>query len=63
MLQLRHVYRRADNSRPVCPSLSAHESESMLRTCLQREASKRHVGEAHSVQITVILLLQRLSCY
>jgi hypothetical protein len=54
-----------------CPSLSAHESESMLRTLsrLQRETrererqtSKRHVGEAHSVLTTAILLPQRLSC-
>jgi hypothetical protein len=56
-----------------CPSLSAQESESMLRTYLvcrekrererERETSKRHVGEAHSVLITAILLPQRLSCY
>jgi hypothetical protein len=56
-----------------CPSLSAHDSESMLRTYLvcgdkqereeEREASKRHVGEAHSVLTTAILLPQRLSCY
>jgi hypothetical protein len=41
-----------------CPSLSEHESESMLRNLsrLQRETSKRHVGEAHSVLITAILL-------
>jgi hypothetical protein len=56
-----------------CPSLSAHDSESVLRTYLvcrekqergrERETSKRHVGEAHSVLATVILLPQRLSCY
>jgi hypothetical protein len=48
-----------------CPSLPAHESESMLRTLsrLQRETSRRYVGEAHSLLITAILLPQRLSCY
>jgi hypothetical protein len=54
-----------------CPSLSAYESESMLRTYLacrekrerERETSKRHVGKAHSVLITANLLPQRLSCY
>jgi hypothetical protein len=49
-----------------CPSLSAHESESMLRTYhvwRERETSKQHVGESHSVLITAILLPQRLSCY
>jgi hypothetical protein len=58
-----------------CPSLSAHESDSMLRTYLdsrekqervrerERETSKRHVGKAHSVLIIAILLAQRLSCY
>jgi hypothetical protein len=58
-----------------CPSLSAHESEFMLRTFLvcrkkqdrkrerERETSKRHVGEAHSVIITAILLSQHVSCY
>jgi hypothetical protein len=43
----------------------------MLRTYLvcrekkerERETSKRHVGETHSVLITAILLFQRLSCY
>jgi hypothetical protein len=55
------------------PSLSAHESESMLRTylvCRERErerereraTSKRHVGVADSV-LTEILIPQRLSCY
>jgi hypothetical protein len=29
----------------------------------ERETSKSHVGEAHSVLITAILLPQRLSCY
>jgi hypothetical protein len=54
-----------------CPSVSAHEIESMLRTYLvcrgkkekEREKSKRHVGEEHSVLTTAILLSQRLSCY
>jgi hypothetical protein len=52
-----------------CPSLSEHESESMLRTYLvcgekqEREMGKRNVGEAHSVLITAIRLPQRLSCY
>jgi hypothetical protein len=55
-----------------CPSLLTYESESMLRTYVvcrekqQRErekTSKRHVGEAHSVLTTAILLPQRLSCY
>jgi hypothetical protein len=47
-----------------CTSLSAHESESMLRTYLvRRETSKRLVGEAQSVLTTAILLPQRLSCY
>jgi hypothetical protein len=55
----------------LCPSLLAHESESMLRTYLvcrekqerERETSKRHVGEAHSVLTTVILLSKGLNCY
>jgi hypothetical protein len=56
-----------------CPSLSAHESESMLRTYLvcrekqererERETSNLHVGEAHSILTAAILLPQRLSCY
>jgi hypothetical protein len=57
-----------------CPSLSAHESESMLRTYLvfrekqerererERETTKRHAGEAHSALTTAILLPQCLSC-
>jgi hypothetical protein len=58
------------------PSLSAHGSESTLRTSLvcrkkqggggerEREReSKLHVGEAHCVLITAILLTQLLSCY
>jgi hypothetical protein len=48
-----------------CPSLSEHESESMLRThlvcSLHRETNKRHVGEARSVLTAAILLPQRLS--
>jgi hypothetical protein len=46
------------------PSLSAHESESMLRTylvCRVRQANGK--WEKHSVLITAILLPQRLSCY
>jgi hypothetical protein len=56
-----------------CPALSAHESESMLRTylvCREKqeregggETSKRHVGKAHSVLIAAILLPQCLSSY
>jgi hypothetical protein len=56
-----------------CPSLSAHYSESMLRIYLickekqererEREISKRHVGEAHSLLTTVIILPQRQRCY
>jgi hypothetical protein len=53
------------------PLIFSHESESMLRTYLvcreilerERETSKRHVGEAHSVLTAAILLPQRLSCY
>jgi hypothetical protein len=60
----RAVYRRADNSRPVSFTVSAWEwvyATNLSR--LQRETSKRHVGEAHSVQTIAILLPQRLSCY
>jgi hypothetical protein len=59
-----------------CPSLSAHASlwydtdltrlqkETTEReTERERETSKRHVGDAHSVLTTTILLPQRLSCY
>jgi hypothetical protein len=62
-------YRRADNL--GCHSLLTHESESMLRTYLvcrekqerEKETRKPHVGDAHIVLITAILLPQRLSCY
>jgi hypothetical protein len=63
----------------LCPSLSAHESASLLQwvyatnlsrlqretreTESERETSKRPVGEADSVLITAILLPQHLSCY
>jgi hypothetical protein len=73
----RNCERRSDDpiGTPIVPgrraSLSAHESESMLGTYLvcrekqekERETSKRHAGEAHSVLKTAILLPQRLSCY
>jgi hypothetical protein len=40
------------------PSLSAHENGPMIRTYLvcrerERETSKRHVGEAHSVLLPI----------
>jgi hypothetical protein len=57
-------YRRADNSRPLSFTVSAEErvyATNLSR--LQKETSKRHVGEAHSVLITAVLLPQRLSCY
>jgi hypothetical protein len=40
-----------------------YELTRLQRETKERESSKRHVGEAHSVLITAILLLQRLSCY
>jgi hypothetical protein len=52
-------YRRADKSRPVSFTVSPWER---VLSRLQRETSKWHVGEAHSVLITAILLPQRLSC-
>jgi hypothetical protein len=58
------VYRRADNARPVSFTGSAWEwvyATDLSR--LQRETSKRHVEEAHSVLTIAILLPQRLSCY
>jgi hypothetical protein len=58
------TYRLADNSRPLSFTVSAWEwvyATNLSR--LQRDTSKRHVGEAHSVLITAILLPQRLSCY
>jgi hypothetical protein len=57
-------YRRVDNSRPVFCTVSAWEwiyATNLPR--LQRETSKMHVREAHSVLTTAILLPQRLSCY
>jgi hypothetical protein len=57
-------YKRADTSRPVSFTVSAWEwvyATNLSR--LQRETSKRHVGEEQSVLITAILLPQRLSCY
>jgi hypothetical protein len=57
-------YRRADNSWPVSFTVSAWEwvyATNISR--LQRETSKRHVGEAYSVLTTAILLPQHLSCY
>jgi hypothetical protein len=58
------LYRRADNSGPVSFTVSAWEwvyATNLSR--LQRETSKRHVGEAHSALTTVIQFPQRLSCY
>jgi hypothetical protein len=58
------VHRRADNSLPVSFTVSAWEwvyATNLSR--LQRETSKRYVGEAHRVLITAILLPQRLSSY
>jgi hypothetical protein len=63
------IYRRADNFRPVSFTVSAWEwvyatnlsrlqGETRERE-RERWTSKRHVGEAHSVLITVILLPQR----
>jgi hypothetical protein len=65
------TYRRADNSRPlsftVCAwawvyvtNLSRLQRETRER---ERETSKRHVGEAHSVLETAIQLPERPSCY
>jgi hypothetical protein len=56
--------RRASNFQPVSFTVSAWEwvyATNLSR--LQRETSKRHVGEAHSVLTTAILLPQRPSCY
>jgi hypothetical protein len=50
-----------------CPSLSAHESESMLRTYLvcrgKQERQANGTWEKHSLLTAAILLPQRLSCY
>jgi hypothetical protein len=57
-------YRRSDNFRPVSITVSAWEwvyATNLSR--LQGKTSKRHVGEAHSVPTTAILLPQCLSCY
>jgi hypothetical protein len=66
-----HDYRRADNFRPVSFTVSAWEwvyirNLSRLqreRRERERETSKWHVGETHSVLITAILLPQCLRCY
>jgi hypothetical protein len=62
------VYRRTDNSRPVSFTVSAWEwvystNLSRLQRERERETCKLHVGEAHNVLITAILLPQRLSYY
>jgi hypothetical protein len=59
----RKPYRRTDNSRPVSTVSTWEWVYATNLSRLQRETSKRHVGEAHSVVITAILLPQRLSCY
>jgi hypothetical protein len=58
------MYRRVDNSRLVSFTVCAWErvyATNLSR--LQRETSKRHKREAHSVLTTAILLPQSLSCY
>jgi hypothetical protein len=59
-----HLHRGKSIAAPIilgrCPSLSALATN---LSRLQRETSKRHVGEAHSVLTTAILLPQRLGCY
>jgi hypothetical protein len=60
------VYRRADNSLPtvsLCYEPISSAERNNRESARERETSKRHVGEAHSVLITAILLPQRLSCY
>jgi hypothetical protein len=55
------MYRSGDNFRLVSITVSAWESVyATSSSCLQRETSKRHVGEADSVLTTAILLLQCL---
>jgi hypothetical protein len=71
LLRTHERYRRADNFRRV--SFTASAWEGVYATNLSRqqretrekegETSERHVGKAHSVLITAILLPQRLSCY
>jgi hypothetical protein len=66
-------YRRADNSRPVSFTVNTWEWVYATNlTLLQRETRerereketrKRHVGGAHIVLTSVILLPQRPSCY
>jgi hypothetical protein len=62
-------HRRADNPRSVSFTVSAWgwvyatNLSRLQRETKERETSKRHVGEAHSVLITAILLPQRLNCY
>jgi hypothetical protein len=63
------IYRCADNPRPVFTVSAWEWVYAMNLFRLQRETrerertSKRHVGEAHSVLITAILLPQRPRCY
>jgi hypothetical protein len=57
-------YRRADNSRSVSFTVRAWEWVYATNLpLLQRQTSKRQVGEAHSKITTAILLPQHLSCY
>jgi hypothetical protein len=62
------AYRRADNSRPVSFTVSAREwvyatnLSRVQRKTRERETSRRHVGEAHSVLTTAILLPQCPNC-
>jgi hypothetical protein len=57
-------YRSVEDSRPVSFTAGAWQSVyAMSLSRLQRETSKRHVGEAHSVLTAAILLHQRLSCW
>jgi hypothetical protein len=58
----RDTYSGVDTFRPVSFTDSAWERVYATKLS-ERETSKRHVGEAHSVLITAILLPQRLSCY
>jgi hypothetical protein len=64
-------YRHADNSRPLYFTVSVWERVYATDLSLlqretrerERETSKCHVREAHSMLITTVLLPQRLSCY
>jgi hypothetical protein len=54
-------YRHPDNSRPVSFTVSAWDwvyATNLYRLRRERETSKRHVGEAHCVLTTAILLPQ-----